>query len=1119
MKYTRVLSALALLSFGLFITPESQRSFACSGSSGSVCIVTTNPCLKSMVLSKSSPGVVLLPSGMSVNFNLPMNLFIIANNPGPGCPACPSPANPTSARIDLSLSPLLGGPVVAMATISTNNGTMTLPGASAAGTFNSYSVPVTVPAGTATGAYRVVGRAIVNFSDGLSINQTGDTVVCLVEPAPNNASVPRLDMQLLTPSIVRMAAGDQHAIMYRITNNDPVNSVMLTAFANSKQNAVRPQGANETRGVFAIANLFGDDFPIFFGTGVCIPFPAHPYTQPELMQPLPPIPPNSSVDVPVRIRSYGMCASGSCSESTLRVEGTFSDSSPAFACAGMAHFVDTSVPTTVCLPRSDDCNNNGIPDWLDIANGTCQDTNFNAVCDDCETGNAPIIPNVVQVTPNSVPVGGQIQVSVTALPDFGQPTTNVITDVWANGVPLSSGDGTHWMGTIPADTRPGPQTVYALAKENNGAVATHIGPYTTFGTQTCPLTTLPNDGSTSANARAPSTRFRFERSVYLITAAELAAAGYTPGTLPMSIGWNYQTAPGVPGAAPLTIYLQNTNDTTNTKSTTWAQAIAGMTVVHNAVTNLPGTAGPFDIPFQGGAPFMYTGGGLYVAFDWNNYPGTLSTTAVVFCNVALTNGLLGAQSNASPPATIAPSNFRPETRLSSSTQNDAAVNVLYSYGELPLGLVPPQAIKAVVSDRGVLSQTNLPVALSVTGADTFSDNQTIASLAPCNGQAMVSFAPFTPNTLGSDSVQVSVPADDVGTNNVLTKPLAITQLSYSYKYPGSTATGGVGLTGATGAFVGKFTTATANAVTDVKLEFSATSATTYRVAIYPDSGNGTPSTNPLYVDAADRTVSAPGPITITLPNPVALGPGNFFVGIQQTNTTNAALSFDAETPIRSGSFYFASPNPPTAWTDFSPGNNFKLNIGLLLQNPFVPVTLTQAVSRKTHTGVGDFDVVLPPSGPPGIECRTTTATNDYAIRATFSTNVTVNGNPQAELTQGVGCVGQVGVCTGQVTVVNNVVIIPLTNIANAQTLRVRLNQVNSTGADTPATDFTIPMSVLIGDTNANATVNAADVAQTKARLGQTVDATNFRSDVNANGSINAADTAIVKQHSGTSLPP
>jgi hypothetical protein len=44
------------------------------------------------------------------------------------------------------------------------------------------------------------------------------------------------------------------------------------------------------------------------------------------------------------------------------------------------------------------------------------------------------------------------------------------------------------------------------------------------------------------------------------------------------------------------------------------------------------------------------------------------------------------------------------------------------------------------------------------------------------------------------------------------------------------------------------------------------------------------------------------------------------------------------------------------------------------------------------------------------------------------------------------------------------------------------------------------------------------VAQTKARLGQTVDATNFRSDVNANGTINAADVSITKSHLGSGLP-
>ena len=149
----------------------------------------------------------------------------------------------------------------------------------------------------------------------------------------------------------------------------------------------------------------------------------------------------------------------------------------------------------------------------------------------------------------------------------------------------------------------------------------------------------------------------------------------------------------------------------------------------------------------------------------------------------------------------------------------------------------------------------------------------------------------------------------------------------------------------------------------------------------------------------------------------------------------------------------------------------------------------------------------------------TGSTRDYTMIVTFSSNVAVTGSPQAQVTSGSGCVGTNGTCTGNVTVSGNIVTVPLTNIANAQTINVQIDGVTGAASDTPATDFTIPMSILIGDTNANRSVNAADVAQTKGRLGQIVDVTNFRSDVNANGSINAADTAIVKQNSGTSLPP
>src|SRR5678815_5491639 len=249
----------------------------------------------------------------------------------------------------------------------------------------------------------------------------------------------------------------------------------------------------------------------------------------------------------------------------------------------------------------------------------------------------------------------------------------------------------------------------------------------------CVATVLPNNGGLSGNERAPHTNFRFGRSVYLITAAELAASLYPSGTIPSTIGWNYQTGPGIAGSAPLKIYMQNTTDTTNNKSGIWATAIIGMTTVHNATTALPSTAGPFDITLTGGTPFTYTGGGLYIAFDWGQYTGTLSTTAQVFCNTSLVGGLLGNQDNITAPLTVAASNFRPETRLS-STVNDIAPSFIYSFGQVPRNLVPAQIFKAVINNKGSFPQTNLPVTLNITGADTFTNTQTIPSLASCNGQ-------------------------------------------------------------------------------------------------------------------------------------------------------------------------------------------------------------------------------------------------------------------------------------------------------------------------------------------------------------------------------------------------
>ena len=186
--------------------------------------------------------------------------------------------------------------------------------------------------------------------------------------------------------------------------------------------------------------------------------------------------------------------------------------------------------------------------------------------------------------------------------------------------------------------------------------------------------------------------------------------------------------------------------------------------------------------------------------------------------------------------------------------------------------------------------------------------------------------------------------------------------------------------------------------------------------------------------------------------------------------------------------------------------------GIYCAQPSIPI-MQSAVSRKTHGSAGSFDIALPLNGAAGIECRVGGVTDDYRLVVTFNADVSVNGNPQAAVTSGVGMIGTGGVSNGgMVTIAGNVVTVPLTNVINAQTINVTLFGVNG------STNYVIPMSILIGDTNGNGAVNAADVSQTKSRAGQQINGTNFRADVNANGYIDAADIALIKSNVGTGLP-
>ncbi|MDQ6654959.1 MAG: multicopper oxidase domain-containing protein, partial [Verrucomicrobiota bacterium] len=102
--------------------------------------------------------------------------------------------------------------------------------------------------------------------------------------------------------------------------------------------------------------------------------------------------------------------------------------------------------------------------------------------------------------------------------------------------------------------------------------------------------------------------------------------------------------------------------------------------------------------------------------------------------------------------------------------------------------------------------------------------------------------------------------------------------------------------------------------------------------------------------------------------------------------------------------------------------------GMMTQFEVVaPIAPVRIVSRKTHAAAGTFDIDLPLTGTPGIECRTGGAANSYQLVFTFAAPISFSG---ASVTSGTGAVSS---SSGSGT---NTVMVNLTGVANAQRLAV-----------------------------------------------------------------------------------
>ena len=264
------------------------------------------------------------------------------------------------------------------------------------------------------------------------------------------------------------------------------------------------------------------------------------------------------------------------------------------------------------------------------------------------------------------------------------------------------------------------------------------------------------------------------------------------------------------------------------------------------------------------------------------------------------------------------------------------------------------------------------------------------------------------------------------------------------------------------------------------------------------------------------------PQSAAFANDGTLGSAGFSSTAWATNQSGTALTWNSETfaqnqnanAIRWGTLYnfrFDSNKPPQSALAtvgfFKTGAPITVSIQAPTADPCNPLQITSAVSRKTHGAAGDFDIDLPLSGEPGVECRTGGANGTHTIVVTFSNNI-MSGN--ASIIEGTGNIVSA-------PIVNNTMTVNLINVDDIQKLTVKLANVTDTFAQV-LPDTTVSVNVLLGDTTGNKSVNASDISQTKANAGGVVDASDFREDVTASGDINASDVAAVKAHSGDSLP-
>lgn len=295
--------------------------------------------------------------------------------------------------------------------------------------------------------------------------------------------------------------------------------------------------------------------------------------------------------------------------------------------------------------------------------------------------------------------------------------------------------------------------------------------------QTTSIVEAPLNNATT-QVRTPNglSTYAYLRACALVLQSELSSIPLNTSITVFGFTLSTTTTMSIPSSGNFTVYLQNTTDITYLKGNNWATLLTGMTNVYASIMTIPLSSTTTSITLTLSSPFVYTGGGIYVAYDWHSV-GPFSTVPATFLaeSGALNPGCASANSNISAPTTLSYTPFRPSFLFGYANpySNDIEIVGMEAPGKVNISFNTPYTVRALVRNSSNTSHNNINVSLNVNGANTFANTQIISSLA-AGASSMVTFSPFNPGNLGANTLSVSVPADQNNTNNSATYSQSVT---------------------------------------------------------------------------------------------------------------------------------------------------------------------------------------------------------------------------------------------------------------------------------------------------------------------------------------------------------